>query len=272
MSLFEKIRGTIETIFQIGLGGPQLKNNTGAIEARNAGDSGFAVMRGAPPVGNNDFATRQFVEVLAARYIVTAQFDGNNALPSNSGVEHFIVVSTTGPNASIGQILYDDGSGGGTVTVISAPDGAIILVTVALTGGTAIFLADSLYMWDAVTTSWINAGGSSISGSVREIRLPITNAASQSSAAVVPANAVVVEAELDITTPYSGGATITVGRTGSPSLLLGTTDNQATVANRYKAELDQAWGASALAVLVTVAGAPAAGAGFAIVKYCVPDA
>jgi len=45
MSLFAKIRGTIETIFQLGLSGPQLKNNGGIIDARNAADSAYAVVR-----------------------------------------------------------------------------------------------------------------------------------------------------------------------------------------------------------------------------------
>jgi hypothetical protein len=54
MSLYRKIRGTIETIFQLGLGGPQLKNNAGAIEARNSADAAFAIMRGATAVAASD--------------------------------------------------------------------------------------------------------------------------------------------------------------------------------------------------------------------------
>lgn len=54
MSFLEKIRGTIESIFQIGLGGPQLKNVGGVIEARNATDSALAVVRGGAAIGVND--------------------------------------------------------------------------------------------------------------------------------------------------------------------------------------------------------------------------
>jgi hypothetical protein len=50
MSLWSKLRGTYETIFQIGKGGPNLKNATGVIEARNAADGAYALMRSlAPP-------------------------------------------------------------------------------------------------------------------------------------------------------------------------------------------------------------------------------
>jgi len=63
MSLFAKIRGTIETIFQLGLGGPQLKGNGGAIEARNANDSGFAIVRAADPVGPNDVVNLEYASI-----------------------------------------------------------------------------------------------------------------------------------------------------------------------------------------------------------------
>jgi hypothetical protein len=271
MSLWTKVRGTIETIFQVGLGGPQLKNNAGALESRNAGDSAFAVHRGASPVGDNDLATKAYVDTVASPTIVTAQFNGGNALPANTGVEHFYVVSTTGVNATIGQLIWDDGSGAGTATVIAAA-ARMIVTTVALTGGTVTFKADTPYIWDIAGSSWVNAGPAGLSGAVREIRFALTNAASQSSAAQIPANAIVKERDVIVVTPFSGGATITVGQTGTPALLQGTTDNLPQTAGSYELAEEIGWGAAALAVLVTVAGAPAAGAGFVAVRYSLPDA
>jgi hypothetical protein len=61
MSLYSKIRGTIESLFQLGLGGPQWKNNAGNIEARNAADSVFVIGRGADPVAANDWITLGYV-------------------------------------------------------------------------------------------------------------------------------------------------------------------------------------------------------------------
>ena len=271
MSLWSKIRGTIESAFQIGLNGPQWKNNASVLEARNSGDSAFAVVRGASPVADNDLANKQYVDTITTRTVVVAQFNGNNALPSNSATEQFMVVTTSGATATIGALIWDDGSGTGTAVVLSAASRSII-TTVALTGGTISFTADSQYFWDAGSSSWINIGGTSLSGSMRVIRHAITNAASQSSTAVIPANAVVRSMTLDIVTPYSAGATITVGQTGSAALLGATTDNLATVAGQYEVNQDTSWGASALAVLITVAGSPAAGAGYCVVHYTVPDA
>lgn len=272
MSVYSKIRGTIETIFQLGLGGPNLKASSGAVEARNAGDSTYAIVRGLSPVGNNDLTTKQYVDTLTARSIVSAQFDGNNALPANTATEHFYVVTTTGPNASIGQLIWDDGSGVGTAVVLAAVDARLIITTQAFSGGTITLAAESLYTWDVTTSAWLNAGGSLMSGAVRVIKYAITNAATQDSATSIPANAVVLCAWIEVVTPYSGGATLALGRAGSTSLLQATSDNLATVAGLYEVTQDTAWGGAALAVRLTVAGAPAAGAGFAIVRYCLPDA
>jgi len=63
MSFLAKIRGTIETLFQLGLNGPNWKNNGGVIEARNAGDTDFVIVRGdGPPVAANDLTTKTYVD------------------------------------------------------------------------------------------------------------------------------------------------------------------------------------------------------------------
>jgi hypothetical protein len=163
----------METIFQIGKGGPQVKANAGNLEGRDATDAAFVIVRGATPVGANDLATKAYVD-----------------------------------------------------------SGAVI--------------AD---------------------GGVQEIRFAITNAAAQNSVTSIPSGAIVVDAELDITTPYSGGATITVGNAGSPALLMGTTDNNPQANGLYQVHQDTTYAGGPATVLVTIAGAPAAGAGFAIVRY-----
>lgn len=271
MSLYQKVRGTIETIFQLGLGGPQLKANGGAIETRNAADNAMAVHRGLDPVGLTDFTTKLYVDQVATRTIVVAQADGSVAIPNNTGVERFLVVSTSGVNANIGDLLFDNGTGSGVMTKLAAAARGII-TTVALSGGTVTFAADSQYFWDTVAVAWINIGGTAISGARRVIQYAITNAATQDSVAKIPANATVRTAHLDITTPFSGGATISIGQPGSLTLLQLTTDNLATVAGQYEVPQRTPWGGSAQVVRATVAGAPAAGAGTLTVEYTVPDA
>jgi hypothetical protein len=45
MSLWSKLRGTAEAVWQIGLAGPLWKNNAAVLEARNAADNAFATVR-----------------------------------------------------------------------------------------------------------------------------------------------------------------------------------------------------------------------------------
>lgn len=174
MSLWSKIRGTIETIFQIGIGGPQIKNNAGVIEMRNSTDGAFAITRGLSPVGNNDYATKLYVD------------------------------SEAEPNAIL-EIRYVTGTG-----------------------------------------------------------------ATQDSTALIPANAYVVSAEFKVTTPYSGGTTVSVGQNGNTTLLLLTADNDPLTNGTYQVMQDTTWGGSPLAVRTTVGGAPGVGAGVTIVRYGIP--
>jgi hypothetical protein len=75
MSFYSKMRGTVETLFQLGLAGPQLKNNASVIEARNAADAAFAIVRAADPTGYDDLATRRHVE--QQDFVTAFMFMGN---------------------------------------------------------------------------------------------------------------------------------------------------------------------------------------------------
>lgn len=65
MGWFTKILGTLSSTFQLGKSGPLLKNNSGIIEARNAADNAYAIVRGATPVNDNDLATKAYVAGVA---------------------------------------------------------------------------------------------------------------------------------------------------------------------------------------------------------------
>lgn len=117
----------------------------------------------------------------------------------------------------------------------------------------------------------LTAGGASPSGGgaaeVTEIRFAIGTGATQTSATTIPANSTIVDAELDVETPYSPGTTIEIGSATSLALLMATTDNVATSSGLYANHQSTGWGGAGSKVTVTVAGAPVAGAGFVIVRY-----
>jgi hypothetical protein len=107
-----------------------------------------------------------------------------------------------------------------------------------------------------------------VHGATSLMRFAIGTGAAQTSTTTLPAGAVVVSATLDVQTPYTAGATIAIGSAASPSLLLGTGDNAPQFANAYTAEQDTVWTVPGT-VLVTIAGAPAAGAGEVLVQYSI---
>src|ERR1035437_3505173 len=218
MSIFSKIAGTITSFFQIGgPAGPGINDNAGTLEAKNAANNNFVTMSGALPTLDQHFATKAYVDTVSSKPIpVTLQFNGNNPLPSNSTTEQWYVVTTTGPNASIGQILWDDGLNTGTVTVISSIIGSSIITTAAFVGGTLSLGANQFYVWTG--SAWLDIIPS-VSGAIYELRTVINNSASQNSVTTIPANAYITKISLVITTPYSGGATIAIGQTGTPALL-----------------------------------------------------
>lgn len=65
MGLLSRLSGVIGGLFRLGSGGPQLKNNAGAIEARNAGDTDYAVFRAGTPLGAADAVPRSYADLVA---------------------------------------------------------------------------------------------------------------------------------------------------------------------------------------------------------------
>jgi len=63
LTLFAKLRGIVGDLFQLGLNGPNLKNSTGAIEARDAADGAYAVVRAATPADNSDASIKLYADL-----------------------------------------------------------------------------------------------------------------------------------------------------------------------------------------------------------------
>jgi len=264
----KKLRGTIETIFRLGLAGPQIKNNSGVIEIRNAADDGYAVVRGGLPVAANDFVIKSYADALQKPFIVSRQADCTAALPTNTGTAGYVLVTTAGTGAVIGDLLIDDGSSSGDMTISTAIEGRPIGVTDALTGGTIEVDADSIYIWDTDGSAWVKIGDlSTIQNAKCVIRMVIGTDATYSSTKLIPANARGLKASLEVGTPYSATTTISIGYSGAETALMATTDNNAEVADTYIVEQDTAWDSSDAAVLVTIANTPAAGAGVVLIEY-----
>lgn len=120
MSLFSKLRGTIETIFGIGLGTTRvnLKNGSGThLEVRNADDTGYLGLKSSfvDLQDANGQRARLAVPDLAGDYTLT--------MPPDDG--------------SPGQVLQTDGSGGLSWVANGSAAGGMIADTTALAFGSA---------------------------------------------------------------------------------------------------------------------------------------
>jgi hypothetical protein len=153
------------------------------------------------------------------------------------------------------NLLFFDGSEmeAGAVT------GGVGTLNLSIDGSSAALV--SIDQSPAPTLSYVDVGDTLM------VRIPIA-LVSTSSNFSLPFGAIVESAKLDITTPYSAGATIELGQTGALSEFMGTGDNNPQAAAIYVLDQDTA-AASTNPLLVTIGGAPAAGAGFAIVKFVI---
>lgn len=276
MGLFDKLLGTIEQTFKIGLNGAQLKSEaTNVMQVRNNDDSANARLQILAAVNDSEAVTLKQLNTASKPTIIDDQADTSVSLPTNTGAQRTLVVTTAGSGAAIGDLLYDDGSGSGSMEILPAVEGQVIAITDALSGGSIAFDADSIYIWDADGTAWVKIGDiGSATGGERVVEFDISTGASQASTFSIPANASVYEVYLEIDTAYDPGATIEIGRTGDTDLLMTTSANnpQGTVGDIYKCTSITDWGGSSLPVLVSVGGSPSAGAGTVVVKFATPNA
>ena len=274
MGLFKNLAGTMASFFQVGgPTGTAIKESGGVMQVRVSDDTAFARLQVDTPTADQDAVTKLYADTLEKPLIVSRQADTSASLPANTGVRGFVVVTTAGSGAVIGDLLYDDGSGAGTMSILAAVEGRTIAVTDALTGGTVTFDADSIYIWDADAgpAEWVKIGDiGNVTGPVRMIRF-VVGTATIDSATSIAANDRIISASVDVTTPYSGGATIEVGKAGGTvDLLQDSGDNRPQSAHVYAKEQDTDWGAGSAAIRTTVTGA-GVGASTVIVRYSNPN-
>jgi hypothetical protein len=183
------------------------------------------------------------------------------------------------PFSPSGLFLSNAGAQGGAIAggIASAPNaiGSQLLRCETLrnvtNGGGTVAASDIAgYSGFFPTTSPSGAAGG---GVPQQIRIAINfSAGTFESVTVIPAGAVVTRVTLDVRTAFSGGTpTFEVGYAGSAGYLIptGVLDSDLGTVDVYNQLLDSDWTA-ANEVLVTIGGAPTAGAGFVLVEFSQP--
>lgn len=118
---WEKLRGTLRTVFQIGIGGPNLKNNSGVVEVKNAADSAYADLR--------------------ARQIVLSDADTNKITLLAPAITTDYSLEFPVDDGSPGQALKTNGSGVLSWETIASGDDKVITDTTNLAFGSTSPLA-----------------------------------------------------------------------------------------------------------------------------------
>lgn len=107
------------------------------------------------------------------------------------------------------------------------------------------------------------------SGAASCISVSPGTAATTTSTTQMPAGAVVIDCRVNVTTPYSAGATIEVGIAGTLADFMGTADNDPQLDGLYSVP-QQTTVAGASAVVVTIGAGPVAGVCVVLVFYVIP--
>lgn len=261
--MFTNITGILGAIVQFGFGGPKLKSDSGTFHVRNAADNAFAnILIGEPTADNHGVTLHHFLTKQTS-VIVAAEASCAASIPQNTASRRLVAVSAAGNGAVLGDLLYDNGlNDSADMEIIAAPDGTLISVTTALaTLGLAAWHIYSRndHVWTDMTP---------IAG-VQRIEFAIGANAAYASTASIPAGYKVDRCDVQITTPYSATATITVGSDSSASLLQATTSNNPQAAETYSFEQNTTWVATGASSTVRVAlgGTHTDGVGSVIVWY-----
>lgn len=123
-----RIRGTAATLFRLGKGGPQLKNNSGVVELRSTSDGAFVIGRVLDPVGNDDMVNLRYFNAnnaaatgltIVKMPLAQATKVSTSAIPDNAIIMFAILDVTT---------LYDAGA---TVALKRTGDPTVIPMAVA---------------------------------------------------------------------------------------------------------------------------------------------
>lgn len=207
----------IGSTVELGKGGAKLKNNSGAIEVRNNGDTVFAILRAADPIGLDDVVNYRTLKIQGGSPVI-GQINGG-APPAAGTPGRLFVCTTTGGAYTVKYIYLDDG----VAWVEFIPyAGMTINVTVNLTGGAIEFTGDHAYMWDADGSNWIDIGpyAATVSKHVmqRSVDIAYTDSGVINVGAAVSANGRVSGVWVNVTQVFNGTApTLTVGDAGNAS-------------------------------------------------------
>jgi len=208
-------------LVELSKGGVKLKNDSGALSARNNIDGDYVVVRGADPINDNDLVTKKYLKT-RANVQITDQINGGAPPVVVNGAVY--IVTTTGGGYTLKQLYYGTGGVWESITLV---EGLEVVVTDALTGGTDEYLADHIYVWDADGTTWVMVGPAIADTKlVKNERVTVTTASAGTVnvGSAIPISAEAATIKINVTQAFNGTApTLKIGDAGDDDRFM-TTD------------------------------------------------
>lgn len=208
---FIDLLGTIFTKFQVGIGGPQLKNSSGTLEVRNAGDSAYAQMRMilAAITGDSIVLNEQALAA-GSSWKFTVSRPG-------SGMTHDLTMVLPSGDPSVGQALTVAGFAGNVITLqwttIASGSEKLVVDTTSLAFGSTSPVAMFTAPANAVHTLYQVIIDTAFNGTPS-----VSIGVSGTTAKYVPSNAVDLTASAGTVFEYAPG----VAATGSTENIIAT--------------------------------------------------
>jgi hypothetical protein len=235
MGVFAKLLGTTLSKFQLGIGGPQIKNNSGVVEARTAADSAYAAISAAlVNVYGDDFVLNKGATESGGSWIFKI------SRPSTGMTEDVQIIMPPDAAPSPGQAL----------TVGSAAGGVITMAWASIAAGTDLV---------KVTPTSLAFGSSS----------PLTMFTLAANMVVLKVQVIV-----DTPFTGGTGPSLSIGVSGTASKYMGATDVDLTAAASTVFEVNPglaADGSSESLIATYAANSATAGAARILVHYCDPS-
>jgi len=274
----------VSNILEFSKGGAKVKNSTGVIEARNNADAAYAVVRGADPVGSNDFVTKQYllananVTVIGNIYDVGATTPGSTQFTS-AGQEGYLAIC----NESVGAFTIDNlyrldtwltDVATSSWTEIVASEGLRFVMSDASSGGTDSYSADHIYIYDADGTEWIDIGPAAAATAIsKNLQAALVFGTSTPVAIGTPsiANSVITKVIVDVTTAFDGTAPLLdIGISGTVDLYMDQTEIDLKTIGVYVVDVYKLDAGPTAIIGTYAADSSSAGAASIMVKYDTP--
>lgn len=260
---------------ELGKDGLRIKDTGSRIEFRDATDSNLVPIRAGNPLTDDDVITKGYLEKTAEIAVSGEIYDdtGITGVPGTPTVGQIFIAKDTVGFATVNRLYraitteaIASAVLGTDMEEIIPPEGLRITVTDSLPNGGFTLEADHVYVWDEDGGTWVDIGPAPTQVDVVKSKKISVNTTATQLIQNAPAGSTGLRVAFRVTTPYSGGTSITIGDSGDNANIMASNEIKENQAGVYIAEAFVEYSV-ATDVNVYISGSPGAGAGVLEFQY-----